>query len=160
MHIRNGRLEDLERLAEIEAVSYPAAEAASKASILSRLKRFPKHFWILEEQGKICAFINGLVTDERDLTDEMYGHPELHRETGRWQMIFSVVTAPEYRGRGFSRCVMEKVIEDAKAQGRAGVVLTCKAAMVPFYARFGYVNEGLSRSTHGDAVWYQMRLTL
>jgi hypothetical protein len=31
--------------------------------------------------------------------------------------------------------------------------------MLDFYEKFGYRNEGISSSVHGDAVWYQMRLT-
>jgi len=158
MYIRNAVLSDLDALVGIEAASYPGAEGASRDSIRGRLEKFPDHFWILEENGQIAAFINGFVTNEKDLTDEMYDHPEMHDENGRWQMIFSVVTAPEYRRRGYAGKVMEKVIEDAGSQKREGVVLTCKEALIPFYSKFGFVNEGISGSTHGDAVWYQMRL--
>ena len=28
-----------------------------------------------------------------------------------------------------------------------------------YYAKFGFVSEGVSASTHGGVVWYQMRLT-
>ena len=74
-------------------------------------------------------------------------------------MIFSVVTHPRYRGQGYARGVMERVIEDMRGQKRSGIVLTCKEGLLPFYARFGFVNEGISASTHGDVTWYQMRLT-
>ena len=49
-------------------------------------------------------------------------------------------------------------IEDAKAQGRKGLVLTCKDHLVHYYAKFGFVNEGVSGSEHGGVVWNQMRL--
>ena len=48
---------------------------------------------------------------------------------------------------------------DARAQGRRGLVLTCKDRLVHYYAKFGFVSEGVSSSTHGGVVWYQMRLT-
>ena len=38
-------------------------------------------------------------------------------------------------------------------------MLTCKERLIGFYARFGFVDEGVSASTHGDVVWHQMRLT-
>ena len=47
-----------------------------------------------------------------------------------------------------------------KAQGCKGLVLTCKDKLVPYYVKFGFVSEGISQSTHGDVIWYQMRLTL
>ena len=89
----------------------------------------------------------------------MYENAALHNESGAWQMIFGVNTLPAYRRQGCAGRVMERVIADARAQGRRGCVLTCKAALVHFYETFGYVNEGRSTSTHGGAEWYDMRLT-
>ena len=54
---------------------------------------------------------------------------------------------------------LERAIADARAQGRRGLVLTCKDRLVHYYAKFGFVSEGVSASTHGGVVWYQMRLT-
>ena len=31
--------------------------------------------------------------------------------------------------------------------------------LIHYYAKFGFVNEGVSQSVHGNVVWYQMRLT-
>ena len=55
--------------------------------------------------------------------------------------------------------LLERAISDARTQGRKGLVLTCKDKLVHYYAKFGFVSEGVSGSTHGGAVWYQMRLT-
>ena len=38
------------------------------------------------------------------------------------------------------------------------VVLTCKERLVHFYAKIGFVDEGISESTHGGVVWHKMRL--
>ncbi|MDD6042432.1 MAG: GNAT family N-acetyltransferase [Eubacteriaceae bacterium] len=157
MIIRHVKVEDVAELARIEAASYPEAEAASEESIRSRVESFPECFWILENDGEILAFINGMVTDERDLRDEMYDHAEMHKKDGKWQMIFSVVTAPEHRSKGYAGMLMKQVIEDSKGK-RDGIVLTCKDRLLGFYGQFGYENEGVSVSTHGGAVWYQMRL--
>ena len=54
---------------------------------------------------------------------------------------------------------MKRVIADARSQGRKGCVLTCKDRLVHYYETFGYRSEGVSASTHGGAVWYDMRLT-
>ena len=51
-----------------------------------------------------------------------------------------------------------RAIADAHTQGRKGLVLTCKEKLLHYYAKFGFVNEGVSGSTHGGVVWYQMRL--
>ena len=157
--IREVKLDDLDRLSEIEAASYPKAEAAGKESIRKRMESFPECFWILEEDGIIKSFINGMATDEADLTDIMYDDAKLHKKDGERQMIFSVVTDEAYRGCGLAREVMNRVITDSKARGRKGIVLTCKDRLRGFYGEFGYVDEGISQSNHGDTIWYKMRLT-
>lgn len=53
--------------------------------------------------------------------------------------------------------LMEHFLKEAEKQGRKGVVLTCKDRLLHYYAKFGFENEGVSGSTHGDVVWYQMR---
>ena len=159
MIIRTADAADLAAIAAVEAACFPAAEAATEADFAARLAVYPNHFWLLEEDGTLISFIDGMVTDESFLRDEMYENAALHKESGAWQMIFGVNTLPAYRRQGCAGRVMERVIADARAQGRRGCVLTCKAALVHFYETFGYVNEGRSTSTHGGAEWYDMRLT-
>ena len=74
-------------------------------------------------------------------------------------MIFGVDTIPAYRRRGCAEKVLNQVIEDTRKAGRKGLVLTCKDKLVHYYAKFGFVSEGVSQSEHGGVVWYQMRLT-
>lgn len=110
MIIRHTSMGDLDQMVRIEEVSYPSAEGASRESICKRIQTFSDCFWVLEDNGKIVAFINGMSTNERDLTDEMYDHAEKHDPNGLWQMIFSVVTDPQYRGNGYATKVMEKLL--------------------------------------------------
>lgn len=159
MEITNGAMINLDQIAEVEARCFPAAEAASRDSFRQRLTHYPEHFWLLWDEGRLVGFVNGMVTDEADLTDEMYDRAEMHSETGAWQMIFGVNTIPEYRRRGCAEMILRRVIDDAKAQGRKGLVLTCKDKLVHYYAKLGFVSEGVSASEHGGALWYQMRLT-
>ena len=159
MNIRCATIEDLDRVTEVEALCFPPAEAASRESFEGRLTVFPNHFWVFEVDGKIVGFVNGFVTDEENLTDEMFADANMHNEKGAWQMIFGVDTIPEYQRRGIAEQVLNKVIEVAKKEGRKGLVLTCKEHMLHYYAKFGFINEGVSGSEHGGALWYQMRIT-
>lgn len=159
VQIRTATLEDLDRVSEVEARCFPPAEAATRAEFRERLACYPGHFWLLEEEGRLVSFVNGMVTDEPHLTDEMYARATLHRESGAWQMIFGVNTLPEFRQRGLAGLLLRRAISDARAQGRKGLVLTCKEALVSYYGGFGFVDEGLSPSEHGGAVWHEMRLT-
>ena len=106
------------------------------------------------------SFVDGMVTDTPDLADEMYENAALHDENGAWQMIFGVNTIPECRKKGYAGQLIRCAIEQAKKEGRKGLVLTCKDKLLHYYEDFGFVNEGVSESVHGNVVWYQMRLTL
>ena len=160
MHIRTAAMADLAAITAVEATCFPAAEAATEADFAKRLAIYPDHFWVLEkEDGTIVTFVDGLVTDEPNLRDEMYSDASFHDARGAWQMIFGVNTMPEHRGQGLAEKVLWQVIADARAQGRKGCVLTCKDKLVHYYEKFGFQNEGVSQSTHGGVVWYDMRLT-
>lgn len=157
--IRTAVEQDLDAIAAVEAECFPAAEAATRAEFAERLRYYGDHFWLLWEDETLAAFVDGMVTDAADLTDEMYADASLHNENGAWQMIFGVNTLPEYRRRGLAGQLLETAIAAAKQQGRKGLVLTCKDKLVHYYARFGFVSEGVSESAHGGVTWYQMRLT-
>lgn len=159
MHIRTATMDDLDAVTAVEAACFPAAEAATRDEFAARLAVYPNHFWLLEEDGRLVSFINGLVSDEPTIRDEMFADAAFHNERGAWQMVFGVNTLPEYHRRGLAGEVMRQVIADARSQGRKGCVLTCKDRLVHYYETFGYRSEGVSASTHGGAVWYDMRLT-
>ena len=160
MEIRTARKQDLREIAAVEAACFPAAEAATSAEFEQRLAYYADHFWVMTDNGKIIAFVDGFVTNEPDLTDEMYEKASLHDGNGAWQMIFGVNTLPEYRRHGYAGELIRRAIDDAKRQGRRGLVLTCKPKLVAYYGKFGFADEGVTeKSTHGNVIWHQMRLT-
>lgn len=156
--IRQVRTEDLEGTVHVEAVCFPAAEAATRESLKERIEAFPECFFVAEKDGKIIGFINGAVTDERTIRDEMFEDAGLHKPDGAYQSIFGLDVMPEYRKQGLGAALMMHLIEDARKKGRKGLILTCKDKLIHYYQTFGYVSEGVSASVHGGAVWYDMVL--
>ena len=157
--LRHAAMADLSALTAVEAACFPPAEAATREDFARRLAVYPDHFWLLWEGDRLVSFVNGMATDEPDLRDEMYQNAALHQPDGAWQMIFGVNTLPDCRRKGYAARALQAAIDDARAAGRKGLVLTCKDHMVHYYAKFGVVEEGMSGSTHGGAAWHQMRLT-
>ncbi|MBP3271209.1 MAG: GNAT family N-acetyltransferase [Ruminococcus sp.] len=159
MKLLKGDISYLDILAEIESTCFPAEQAADKHQLRRRLEVFPGYFFLLcDDNGRVISFINGFVTDLPDLTDEMYNTPEMHDENGSWQMIFGLNTLPGFRRRGHAAALMNEFLSNARAQGRRGAVLTCKQQLVPYYEKFGFVNEGVTdKSVIGGVEWYQMR---
>ena len=159
MDIRYATIKDLSAIAAVEAECFPPAEAAAKKDFAERIRHYGNHFWLMFDNGKLIAFADGFVTDEPDLTDEMYEKADMHNENGAWQMIFGVNTMPDYRKHGYAGKLICRAVDDARQQGRKGLVLTCKEKLISYYAKFGFEDEGISgKSTHGNAVWHQMRL--
>ena len=86
MNIRTATLQDIDQIAAVEKECFPAAEAATKEEFEQRLSHYGDHFWLMFEDDKLIAFVDGMVTDQEDLTDEMYEKAELHEEESLRQL--------------------------------------------------------------------------
>ena len=145
--IRNVKIEDLDQVTEVEALCFPTAEAAVEASFRQRIETFPDSFFVAEdENGRIIGFINGCVTDERTIRDEMFEDSGLHRPEGLYQSVFGLDVIPEFRRQGVAADLMNRLMQEAKARGKKGMILTCKDRLIHYYEKFGYRNLGLSAS--------------
>ena len=73
---------EADRLAEIEAICFPPAEAASHEEVVKRMGAFPENFVVAVKDEQIVGFINGGTTDKPVLPDEFYHDITLHRKDG------------------------------------------------------------------------------
>jgi ribosomal protein S18 acetylase RimI-like enzyme len=158
--IRGVQIEDLDRIAEIEAVCFPEAEAAKRESFKERIKAFPESFFVAEADGILIGFINGCVTNSPVIYDELFHSTRHHIRDGNNLSVFGLDVIPKYRKKGVAAQLMNHFIHIAKNTGRKSVILTCKDQLVHYYESFGYVNNGISKSTHGGAQWFDMTLVL
>lgn len=156
--IRTATPKDVDVLTRIEEQSFPPEEKASRESFERRLAVFPDCFLILFEDGKPVGLIDGMITNDRTISDEMFADANMHVPNGRWQSVFGLAVVPERRRLGYASTLMRAFIEKARQEGRDGVILTCKEHLIHFYQGFGFVNCGVSKSVHGGAVWYDMEL--
>ena len=156
--IRQVRPDDLDAVTRVESVCFPKAEAAARDSFSQRIEVFPGSFFVAVKDGEIIGFINGCVTDDRTICDEMFENTECHKTDGAYQSIFGLDVVPEYQHQGLASLLMEHLIRDARKKGRKGLILTCKDRLIGFYEGFGYRSLGVSESVHGGAVWYDMIL--
>lgn len=72
MTIRYAVSDDVPALSAVEAECFPPAEAATAAEFAERVAHYGKHFWLMYDGDKLISFVDGIVTDDADLTDEMY----------------------------------------------------------------------------------------
>ncbi len=155
--IRNAKIEEVTKIAEIERICFPAAEAASEAEFRERMEAFLENFFVAELDGRIIGFINGGTTNQAKLPDEMYHDISLHKPDGDVQTVFGLDVLPDYRGRGIAGKLLAYLVNVSRERGKKAVILTCEEHLIPFYERGGFVNHGVADSTHGGAKWYDMQ---
>ena len=156
--IRTATLADLDLVTKIEAVCFPPEQAATEDSFRARLAVFPNHFLLLEQDGCVVGFVNGAVIDTRYIEDVMYEDAGFHDKNGAYQSVYGLNVLPDHRGRGLAHKLMDALIERAREEGRKGVTLTCLREKIGFYETMGFHSEGVSDSSHGSTVWYNMLL--
>lgn len=161
-YITGAQLQDLDAVAAVERASFPPAEAAGRETLLARLKSFPQSFLIAcsQEDDKVLGLIDGGATNQRTITDDLFSNAQLHDPSGAYQAIYGLAVLPGYRQRGIATELLRHMIKLARQQARAGVILTCKNGLIPYYTAFGFECLGVSSSVHGGARWYDMLLSL
>lgn len=158
INIRQAVPEDIDVIAELESTCFPQEQAATKEKLKERLERFCNHFLLAEYNDTVVGYIGGMVTNVKFIKDCMYEDSSLHNEQGDYQMVFSLVVHPDYRKKQIATALMENMIEQAKQEDRKGIGLTCLEKLLVFYERMGFRSYGISKSNHGNAIWYDMFL--
>lgn len=156
--IRNAQMDDLDRLMEIERLTFPPAEAAAPDVFAYRIKHFNKWFHVAVADDQIVGLINGRLTELDCIKDELY-EPS-GSSSGCNFALLCVETDPAWQKRGVAEKMIRHCIEQAKRAGVGSMLLACKDGLVAYYQKFGFINKGVSSSVHGGAVWNDMELTL
>lgn len=158
--IRQATPADVDTVAAIESICFPPAEGATKQALCERLAAFTTSFLVAELDHTIVGFINGCITNQDTLTDDLYDSTAKHDVYGANMMVFGLDVLPDYQHHGIAQALMQAYIGAGKRMKKKAIILTCKERLIPFYEQFGYVCQGKSASTHGGVIWYDMVLTL
>jgi ribosomal protein S18 acetylase RimI-like enzyme len=158
--IRMVEPDDLTACHTIEARSFPAPEAAWTTSLRNRIELYPEGYLVAEVGNKVVGQINSGSTHKDDITDEEFKQLVGHDPDGGNIVIFSLSVLPEYRSRGIASKLLDGFIKQAREMGKSKVMLLCKEALVGYYQRRSFTDNGLSSSTHGGASWHVMSMTL
>lgn len=123
---------DLPRIAEIEkrCFSTPWSENAFASQITAN-----SVFKILTVDGEIAGYA---VIDMQIL-------PESE--------LFNIAVAPEYRGKGFSKLLMDASLSDAEKRGAETVLLEVRAsnaAAIGLYEKYGFKQNGVRKGYYSQ----------
>ena len=125
--VRNALPEDLPEITEIEkrCFSTPWSESAFRSQLASN-----PVFKAMIVDGEIAGYA---IIDTQIL-------PESE--------LFNIAVAPEYRGKGLSKMLMDSVLEDAQKRGAETVLLEVRAsntAAIGLYEKYGFVQNGVRK---------------
>lgn len=71
-------------------------------------------------------------------------------------LILDVIIAPDHRGRGLGRALVERVLADPALRAVASIELVCQPELAPFYEQWGFSarvgRSGLMRRTADPAL--------
>lgn len=154
--IRNVTLEDLERLIEIENLSFTKEEAATKVAFINQIRMIPDSFFVAVDNGEIVGFVNGPVMETDYITDDLFSETKENLKTGGVQSILGLAVHPMHRKKGIASELLIYLETEAKKRERKAVTLTCLEKLIPYYKKHGYENKGISQSVHGGEVWFNM----
>lgn len=158
MNIRLAEAKDLKEIFNIEVLTFPPAEAASAKSFDYRFEHFPEYLFVAEEDGIIKAIVSGRPVNSQVMDDDMYENAPY--PAGDTFAILSVATNPKFQKQGIASALIEHAKIASKNMGFKHMILACKENKRDFYKGFGFYELSISNSTHGGAVWYDMKLDL
>ena len=134
--VRNAREQDVPAVVEIDTEAFsPYGTAEKPETFQLRLTAFPDGFIILVADNEIAAYgcsEKWLVEREPRLDED----PSVtHQRDGRIFCITAMAVKKEYRGRGYSLLVLDKLLEIAHNHGCRKIVLETTHAQELFQKR-------------------------
>lgn len=140
--IRQVKKTDIEAIVQLEAQAFKMTLEQTKNEMLGRIENYPDTFLVAEQNQKLVGYIFGPAFNKRYIEDRIYfeNHPNFKQD--KYQMILSLVVAPEYRRQKIATNLINELEKVAKKQKRQAISLTCFPKLIPFYEQFGFKNEG------------------
>jgi GNAT superfamily N-acetyltransferase len=94
------------------------------------------------------------------MSDEAFKELVGHDPAAPNAVIMSVVVAPAEQGKGYSKLLMQRFIDEMRAARKETIHLMCKDRRVPLYEKMGYRYVRPSESDHGGIAWHEMVMDL
>lgn len=156
MKIRQVQLSDLPIIFQIETDNFSEAEVAGYDAIKLRISETPDTFLVAEIDGQVAGYIEGPVIGSKHLTDDLFKTVAKNPTTGGYIAVTSLSVAAQFQDQSVGKQLIIALKALAKKQGRDGITLTCHDYLIGYYEKNGFTNQGLSASTYGGGVWYEM----
>jgi ribosomal-protein-alanine N-acetyltransferase len=134
LKIRKMRVEDLERVLEIERISF--SNPWSRNAFLYEIESDVSYPWVIEMDDKIVGYsIHWLILDEAHLSN--------------------IAVDPLFRRRGIGRFILEKVIESVKKMGARFLTLEVRVSntnAISLYTKMNFKVVGIRKNYYTNPV--------
>lgn len=133
-----------------QGLEFEVRDRLSSAQVEDLLRLYGNEWWskdrtrpdverMLEASDLLFAIIEkgsgSLAAFARVLTDRAY-----------LALVLDVIVAPEYRGHGLGRLLVERICAEPTLQNVVSIELVCQPELVPLYEKWGFTeNVGRSR---------------
>jgi N-acetylglutamate synthase-like GNAT family acetyltransferase len=149
MHVRLAKSEDVDLISNLEAISYPDDEAASRDSIAMRITNANQYFLVLEQNQSLIAFINGTCVSTKD-----FHHDSMttHCESGKFLVIHSVTVSKELHRKQIGTEFLKAYVDFMLTHHNniESIYLLTKVHLIAFYTSVGFSFRRLSSIVHGQ----------
>ena len=134
-------------------INFSPEEAATPEALAERLETI---CLIAEIDGTVADYIEGPVISERYLTDDLFYKVTPNASQGGYIAVTSLSISKDFKGQGVGTSLIAAFKDLAIAQKRQGISLTCHDYLITYYEMNVFIDEGESKSNHGDSIWYNM----
>ena len=152
--------EDIDAVAALEAVAFPREKAATREAFEYRIANFGEYFFAARHNGKIVGIIDGAPSNRKYIMDDLYKADGEFDKDGETLLIYGLAVHPDYREGGIAERLMNALLEYAARNSKKRAALTTEKELIGFYEKLGYKNHGISSSTIGNTVEFDLEQTL
>ncbi|GIL68425.1 hypothetical protein Vafri_21706 [Volvox africanus] len=157
--------EQLNRIYDLEASSYPDDEAATREKLDFRIQHAPNLFMVAMqcrdggEGPLVVGYVCGTCTSAGHLSHESMA---THDHEGSLLCIHSVVVEAPLRRKGLATRLLRAyvVYVQATTPHLRGIRLICKQDLIGLYEKAGFILVGPSGVVHGRDPWFEMAMEL
>lgn len=155
MELRQARPEDLTAIVAMEAANFAVEEQIAPEVIEWQLTTAFSTCLVLDTGGEVAAYILARPWKEECLTDALFEERVLPDSASNLA-ISSLSVGADYRRQGLGTLLLAGLKEVAVQKGYQQLLLTCHEELISYYEMNGFVERGLSLSTLGGHIWYEM----
>jgi GNAT superfamily N-acetyltransferase len=152
-------VEELEDAISLEQSCYTPEAAATLAGFQYRYEHYRPYFWSAWHGDNLVGITNGIRTVQNACGDEMKG-VQADSLAGSNFCVLTVAVDNDYRRQGIGALLLRRLVKQCEESGIDTIILMCEQHLIPFYEAEQFALRGVSSSTHGGIVWYEMSRAL